>query len=642
MTSRGEQLTFPIIDTRMTVEAMRDSGYKSTTHALAELIDNAIEADATSIEVFGLSRRDQETNRSKLKELAVLDNGHGMDELTLRGSLRYGHGTRRDRLGIGRFGLGLPNSSLSQARRVEVWSWQAGASNALYTWLAIEDVESGATEIPEPELQAPPAVYLEASRAPFSESGTLVVWRELDRVQWKSASTTFRHTESLLGRIYRRFLASPTDRLHAEDQRGAEIGAQRRIVCIPIDEEADGAIVHEDAIVEVRPNDPLYLMGGTSCPEGFGEGRMFVELESSPFSVAVQVGEETYDIRVRASYARPQVRDSSHPEARWPDRWRGSDAGHTEWGKHADSNRGVSLVRSHRELQLDASWLSGDDPRERWWTVEIDFPTALDDVFGVTNNKQGATIFRRLAQYDYRREALPGESAGDVRRRMLADGDSRVFLLDLQKQVRNCIRAMRPRVKEARKRRHEQRPSEDERADAKATVVIERRAEEGHKGRSDQEGESTNEQERRERQLQSLVERHRLDRPDALRRIDETIRAGSRVRWIRSARSSPAFFDVESLPNVIQVALNTDHPVHSHLYEVMHPDVEELGEEELRERLDKAAAAFRLLVYSWARFEEEQPTGERKKIRNARHEWGKYAEEFFDEDDDSANATDLV
>lgn len=642
MTTGSEQLIFPIIDTKMTVKAMRDSGYKSTTHALAELIDNAIEADATSIEVFGLSRRDPRTNRSTLTELAVLDNGRGMDELTLRGSLRYGHGTRRERRGIGRFGLGLPNSSLSQARRVEVWSWQAGASNALYTWLAIEDVESGATEIPEPRLQTPPAVYLEASRTPFSESGTLVVWTELDRVQWKSAGTTFRHTESLLGRIYRRFLASPTDRLHGEDQRGAEIGPQRRIVCIPIEEGANGSKVREDAIVNVRPNDPLYLMAGTSCPEDFGEGRMFVELESSPFSVPVPVGEETYYVRVRASYARPQVRDSSHPEARWPARWRGSDAGHTEWGKHADSNRGVSLLRAHRELQLDPSWLSGDDPRERWWTVEIDFPTALDSVFGVTNNKQGATIFRRLSQYDYRREALPGESAGDVRRRMQADGDTRVFLLDLQKQVRNCIAAMRPRVREARQRRHDRRPNEDERADAKATVVIERRADEGHKGRSDQEGESASEQEKKERQLQSLVERHHLDRPDALRRIDETIRSGSRVRWIRSAQSSPAFFDVESLPKVIQVALNTDHPVHSHLYEVMHPDVEDLSEQEVRERLDKAAAAFRLLIYSWARFEEEQTTHDRKKIRNARHEWGKYAEEFFDEDDDSVMPTDLV
>ena len=43
------RLSFSIIDPEMTVKAMRDSGYKSTTHALAELIDNSIESHATAI-----------------------------------------------------------------------------------------------------------------------------------------------------------------------------------------------------------------------------------------------------------------------------------------------------------------------------------------------------------------------------------------------------------------------------------------------------------------------------------------------------------------------------------------------------------------------------------------------------------------
>ena len=356
LTAVGTQLSFQIVDTRMTVKAMRDSGYKSTTHALAELIDNSIESGATSVELFGLSRRSAPASRSRLVELAVLDNGMGMDTDTLRGSLRYGHGTRRQRLGIGRFGMGLPNSSMSQARRVDVWSWQAGATNALHTHLSIDDVEAGELEVPRPTLRALPDAYRDAARTPFGESGTLVVWSELDRVQWRQASTTFRHTELLLGRIYRRFLASESDRLHAEDRRGNEIGARRRIVCVPIEEEGDSLRVSEEAIITVRPNDPLYLMGGTSCPENFGEGPMFTELEGSPFVVPVKHDGVAYDVKVRASYARPHVRDSSHPDASWPESWQGRDGGHTEWGKHADANLGVSLVRAHRELQLDTSW----------------------------------------------------------------------------------------------------------------------------------------------------------------------------------------------------------------------------------------------------------------------------------------------
>ena len=644
VTETDTQLSFSIIDTKMTVKSMRDSGYKSTTHALAELIDNSIESGATAIEIFGVSRRDSDTGRFTLKELAVLDNGEGMDGTTLRGSLRYGHGTRRSRQGIGRFGLGLPNSSMSQARRVDVWSWQSGVPNALHTQLSIDDVESGAREIPDPKREPIPDVYREASREVFRDSGTLVVWSELDRVEWKQASTTFRHTEILLGRLYRRFLAKSSERLHSDDPRGDEVGPQRTITCIPIQED-DGTIkVQRNDIIKVRPNDPLYLMTGSSCPEEFGPGPMFMELEGSPFAVPVNYKDQNYEVRVRASYARAHVRDPSDSDADWPEKWTGKDAGHTDWGKHADQNMGVSLVRAHREIQLDDSWVSGDDPRERWWTVEVDFPTALDEVFGVTNNKQGTMTFQRLARYLWSREALPDEeSSGDVRRRMEEDGDYRVHLLDLRKQIENAIKLMRPRVREARRRRGLPHVlDEDQKADAKATAAIRRRTEEGHQGESDRVGESGTEEEQKDAQVESLVERHHIDEQDALRRIDETIRTGSRVRWIQSAQSSAAFFDVEPLPNVIQVSLNTNHPVHSHLYDIMHPDVDELTEDEVRDRLAKAAAAFRILIYSWARYEEEQTDRARREVRNARVEWGKYAEEFFDEDDGSIPPTDLV
>ncbi len=644
MTESDSQLSFSIIDSRMTVQAMRDSGYKSTTHALAELIDNSIESGATAIEIFGVNRRDDRTGRLTLKELAVLDNGEGMDKHALRGSLRYGHGTRRKRQGIGRFGLGLPNSSMSQARQVDVWSWQSGVTNALRTRLSIDDVENGADEIPEPNLEAIPEIYRVASRNGFEDSGTLVVWSNLDRVEWKQASTTFRHTEILLGRIYRRFLAISSERLHSEDPRNDEIDLHRTITCIPVQDNGVSPDVQESDIVEIRPNDPLYLMSGTSCPEQFGTGPMFKELEGSPFLVPVLYQDRQYEVRVRASYARSHVRDSSDTGAAWPEEWRGRDAGHTPWGKHADSNMGVSLIRAHREIQLDDSWASGDDPTERWWTVEIDFPTALDEIFGVTNNKQETTTFQRLARYYWEREALPGEeSSGDVRRRMEEDGDYRVYLLDLRRQIKKAIELMRPRIKETRQRRGPRHVlDEDQKADEKATSVIRRRIEEGYEGESDRAGEAGTEEEHKEAQVESLVEKHHLDHTDALQRVDETIRMNSRVRWIQSAQSSPAFFDVESLPNVIQVALNTEHPVHSHLYDIMHPDVEELAEDEVRERLARAAAAFRILIYSWARYEEEQIDRARRRVRNARVEWGKYAEEFFDEEDDSIPPTDLV
>jgi len=639
MTRDQEQLSFSIIDTQMTVKSMRDSGYKSTTHALAELIDNSIESGATVIEIFGVARRDSRTSRYTLQELAVLDNGVGMNPLDLRGSLRYGHGTRRERRGIGRFGLGLPNSSMSQARRVDVWSWQSGATNSLHTWLAIDDVEHGITEIPEPELDGIPKRYITASLGGFGDSGTLVVWSELDRVEWKQASTTFRHIERFLGRVYRRYLAKVGERLHVNDSRRDQIGPQRTIRCIPVRDSGWSVEVSKEEIVEVCPNDPLYLMTDTSCPEDFGQGPMFKELEGSPFSVPVKYNGTSHNVKVRASYAKPHVRDSSHSDAQWPERYLGRDSGNTPWGQHASSNRGVSMMRAHREVQLDESWINRSDSRERWWTIEIDFPTALDELFGVTNNKQGTVNFQRLSGFEnWERYALPGEnSMGEVRRRLEEDGDPLVHLFDLNEQVRRAIGLMRPRVKEARKQRGTRHADDkDRKADQKATAVIKRRIGEGHRGESDLSGEVGTREEQADKQVNSLVNRHHFDRQDALERILETSKTGNRVRWIRSALNSPAFFEVEPLPNVIQVALNENHPVHDHLYEMIHAEFDDLDEDGLRDQLGRGAAAFRILIYSWARYEEEQTARHRRAVRDARLEWGKYAEEFFDEDDGSS------
>ena len=633
MVVNNGQQTFPVINTEMTVRAMRDSGYKSTTHALAELIDNSIEANATHIELFGLSQFDMvsERRRVRLKELAVLDDGEGMDFDTLRGSLRYGIGTKQSRKGIGRFGLGLPNSSMSQARRVEVWSWQSGATNAFYTWLSIDDVESGMEEIPIPTRKPIPTKYRDNSLWGTQDSGTLVVWSDLDRVQWARASTVFKNTEYFVGRIYRRFITNPDSRLHFSDNRNEEIGPRRYITMIPLQEEQGIVEIVKEDIVRVRPNDPLYLMPETSCPEQFGEGPMFQELEGSPVIVKLNHNEKEHKVQIRASYARPHVRDPLDEKARWPDNVKGWDSGNTAWGKHANGNRGVSIVRAHREIDLDLSWLSGDDPRERWWSVEVDFPTELDEIFGVVHNKQGAVTFQSLARMDWKLLALDGEeSPGDVRRRLEEEGNQAALLWEMRRQIMSMIKIMRRRVRERVKRRHSQPDDEKAKADAKATATIKRLIEAGKKGISDKKASSGTIQEHQAEQIKSLV-RYFIDEEDA--RLEVELTKDNKVRWVVASLSSPAFFDVDILPGVVQVVLNENHPVFAHLYELIDIDADDLTENEVRERLAKATAAFRVLIYSWARYEDESVDEAKRTVQNARIDWGNYAAEFFAEDD---------
>ena len=329
-----------------------------------------------------------------------------------------------------------------------------------------------------------------------------------------------------LWRIYRRFLGSPSDRLHPNDPRNEEIGSQRTITCIPIDC-VDGKFqVQEDDVVEVKPNDPLYLMKGTSCPENFGNGPMFKELEGSPFYIPIPYKNEKYTVRLRGSYAQPHIRNSSHQSARWPEQWVGRDAGQTSWGKHAGHNLGISMIRSHREQEMDTSW-TNQETTERWWTIEVDFPSELDETFGVTNNKQGTTTFQRLGQYDWQREALPDEhNQRDVRRRMEEDGDQRLHLLELRTQVERIRTLLRQRAGQSvQVRRSRHQLDEDQKADAKTTAAIKRRIKEGHRGESDRVGGKGTREDHIEAQARSLVENIIL--------IDSRLFKGQWKRWIR-------------------------------------------------------------------------------------------------------------
>jgi hypothetical protein len=144
-----------IIPSELAIVAMRDSGYKNTAYAIAELIDNSQQAGATEIEVICLETEKliEERKRSRIDRLAVIDNGQGMDAPTLRMALQFGNGTRlNDRSGIGRFGMGLPNASISQAGRVDVWSWQNGPDNAVHSYIDVDEIREGRQRyIPEPQ-----------------------------------------------------------------------------------------------------------------------------------------------------------------------------------------------------------------------------------------------------------------------------------------------------------------------------------------------------------------------------------------------------------------------------------------------------------------------------------------------------------
>src|SRR5262249_57890843 len=328
------------------IQATRDSGYKGTASAISELVDNSVQAGATRI---AISVSATSSDDEKAIEVSVLDNGCGMDPVTLRQALRFGGSTRfGNRSGIGRYGMGLPNASLSQARCVTVYTWQSGgqrgngrlpAKARERVYMSYLDVDAivrcEMKEVPPAEIvKHPPASCMGAS-------GTLITWIRCDRLDNRRISTIVRKIEAELGRRFRHFL-----------WKGLRV------------------TINGDA---VKPFDPLYLH-----PDAEVSGaRLF--------------GREELRYEVRA--------DPSDPRTTGWVRLRFSELPVHKWHKLSNEEKrrigvskvaGVSIVRAGREV--DYGWFfMGSKHRENyddWWRCEIQFDPVLDEAFDITHTKQ--------------------------------------------------------------------------------------------------------------------------------------------------------------------------------------------------------------------------------------------------------------
>lgn len=585
------------------ITAMRDSGYRNTAYALAELIDNAVQAEATAVEVLCIERRERERrrDRARLHEIAVLDNGSGMDAATLRMALQFGNGTRlNDRSGIGRFGMGLPNASISQASRVDVWTWRNGTGNALWTYIDLEEIDAGAmTAVPAPEQRAIPTQWSRVSRA-LDQTGTLVVWSKLDpaRLTWKQAWRALDHTERIAGRIYRLFLddSAVAIRLYSQEEDASEPSIDR----------------------DANVNDPLYLRPLAALPAPFDERAMFEEVWSEDTEIEFQG--ETHKVTARYALAAPETVAEAGTVNR----------GATAYGKHAASNVGVSVLRAGRELMLDDGWCIGHDPRERWWGAEVEFPPALDEVFGLTSNKQAAIHFSELARTDWRELKERGEDFIDVVRRLKEDGDPRGWLLQLSDAINRNLNELRDRIKAQSAGKRSSRKI-GRRAPDDVTSAVNRAWKERSTEVPVQGDERTPDLTVVRKDLTETKQYSRIDAEELCSLIGD-----ARLRVVFLEADFPdsfQLFNVEMKGNVTEITFNRQHPGFDDLFGAVAVDEEELGQltkEEVVERLTKAMNATRIIFAGWARYEREAGAERAKGLRKVRFAWGQMAARFLD------------
>lgn len=603
-----QRLDGEIIPPELAVKAMRDSGYKNTAYALAELIDNSVQANATSVEVICIEDYQQVNKRSRrrIQAIGVLDNGDGMIPEILRLALQFGNGTHlTDRKGIGRFGMGLPNSSISQCRRVEVWTWQSGPDSAMYTYLDVDEIEvRRMSSVPIPEPRPLPGEWRKRSGI-VEVTGTLVLWSKFDdhRLSWRGASATLRNTETLIGRMYRKFINE----------------GLLSIQLLALLEGESKPTFNEP----VRVNDPLYLMENSSTPIPFDKKPMFQPWgeENKDEVFSIEYDGSKHDVVVRISWAcQETVPDDK------------SNRGDKPYGKHAAKNIGLSIIREGRELELDPSWTNSYDPTERWWGVEVEFPSILDEIFGVTNTKQSATIFSDMAQFGWSDEADPGESLSEFRDRIQNEGDPRALLLPIVNYIRDQITQIRKRLKEQTKgqrtksERHDQATVED-----LATTKFRERAEQGHETEADR---TVFTEEDRKSLEQDLTEDKNYSESVAEKIASATFKRKRKVLFLTKAMDGYAFFTVEHKHGgLTAIVFNTNHPFHEQLMESLRPDIGDESDADLIDRINTAADTLELLFAAWARYEMEE-VRQQVRLFEVRQEWGRMARFFLAQQED--------
>ena len=201
--------TFEVLPSaKRLIKSLRDMGY-DFTQAVADIIDNSIEAKATKIVI------DLEFDGDN-SWVRIADNGRGMKPEEVREAMRFGSDREYDQEALGKFGLGLKTASMSQCQRFSVASrWNPDRADiAAYCW-DLEHIEkTNRWEILSVDRDSlgPSSIY------PLQTSiGTVVLWQRLDRILGykkpygemarKKLSQLCRELEVHLSMVFHRFLS---------------------------------------------------------------------------------------------------------------------------------------------------------------------------------------------------------------------------------------------------------------------------------------------------------------------------------------------------------------------------------------------------------------------------------------------------
>jgi Histidine kinase-, DNA gyrase B-, and HSP90-like ATPase len=349
-----------LVDEKMLAQTMRAVRYQDEGHAAGDIIDNAIESGATQVH---LAFR---TDGTAIQEIAFIDDGSGIDPSFLPHATKWGGSSNEGRRNtFGRFGFGLPSASVNRGTRFTVYS--RVAANKPFTAVTVDltnlAVEGQVVSLPEPANEDLPKwvgeyVDSEDAETPF-EGGvdavrTVVVWSDLDRLQWKNRQQSTARFREHLGITYAGWL-----------------DVARLVVSHQLVEPVD--------VLFTTPDYRYYDIPGFAK----ADPQQSIRFDADDASGA------KHEVTVRFSYLSIDANDATVVTG---------GKGRPKKVRQAirkDYN-GVFVTRNQRFIEVA-------HPAEIQWSnyarqvgMALDFPPELDELFGVTPDKQTIVFTDRV------------------------------------------------------------------------------------------------------------------------------------------------------------------------------------------------------------------------------------------------------
>lgn len=434
------------------IEKQRSSGYKSTVYALAEIVDNSIDAGASKVDVHFCEqtiRAESGAQRKKMSQILVTDNGCGMSPELLNRCLTFAEGSGSEHGRIGTFGFGLPNSSISVCRRVEVYSRQKG-SDWHFVYLDVDEILASASEYQAAKrLAQPPQLGIDLHGV-----STVIRWTTLDKCDAAHAKTLIRRADKLLGRLYRYFLSDQKIDLQLISRNLDNKTEDSRQTVIPNDPlflernryhmtdlvwqeatRADGKDKHptlgdEDDYFNPVTHYKRYIQG---CRENVTQLPLFQKCQEFwDVQYDVTIGSSKYSYKLRSAFATAGI---SNPGLR--------SGGGTAIGRMiAEKMNGtkdcrsdnIFWIREGRELDFGSYGLyNRSELKNRFWTIEIHFDHTLDEILGVSNTKQSVDFQRVDGELD---------ELDSIATRLSVQEERQVLFHHISQQCLSCIKHM--------------------------------------------------------------------------------------------------------------------------------------------------------------------------------------------------------